>query len=125
MPPKEVLEAIGRVSVVSAGIEDHLHSLYWKLLSTEETIGKVVTGDMRSNRMTEDILRIANAAKLPKAVTDDLEDIFKEFRDKNQKRNQILHWIWSGAHEVESPNYNRPLKKFPIPQKASTNWRTT
>src|ERR1700676_3151443 len=113
MPPKEVLEAIGRVSVVSAGIEDQLHALYWKLLSTEEAVGKVVSGDMRSNRMTEDILRIANAAKLPEAVTDDLQDIFKDFKEKNQKRNQILHWIWSGAHEVESPNYKPTPQKIP------------
>lgn len=55
--------------------------------------------------MTEDILRIARASRQSDAIIEDLEDLFRDFWDKNQKRNQYLHWIWTTSHEVEAPSY--------------------
>lgn len=109
MPPDAVLRALGRVAAVSAGIEDGLHALYWRLLGVEDEAGKVITGDMRSNRMTEDILKLARAQKYPPEKIDDLMDLFGDFREKNQKRNQVLHWIW-GEQGVEAPAYKSQQK---------------
>jgi hypothetical protein len=64
--------------------------------------------------MTGDILRIAKAANTPQPIVDDLEDIFKDFREKNQKRNQCLHWIWSSAQEVDAPSYKPNPQKIPF-----------
>jgi hypothetical protein len=105
MPAPDILQAIGRVSAVSAGIEEELHALYWKLLAVSDGVGKVITGDMRSNRMTEDILRIARASREADGIIKDLEDLFQDFKEKNQKRNQYLHWIWTNTHEIKSPSY--------------------
>ncbi|MET4230192.1 hypothetical protein ABIA85_003459 [Bradyrhizobium sp. LA6.10] len=104
MPPDEVLRALGRVAAVSAGIEDSLHALYWKMLDVEDVAGKVVTGDMRASRMTEDILKLAKATNYPADRVDDLTDLFTDFREKNQRRNQVLHWIWHNQG-VEAPGY--------------------
>ncbi|APG11402.1 hypothetical protein BKD09_24005 [Bradyrhizobium japonicum] len=104
MPPDEILRALGRVAAVSAGIEDSLHALYWKMLGADDEAGKVVTGDMRASRMTEDILKLARAIKHPTESIDDLADLFADFREKNQRRNQVLHWIWD-TQGVEAPGY--------------------
>jgi len=42
MPSQLILKALGRVSVVSASIEEELHALYWKLLGTTDNVGKVI-----------------------------------------------------------------------------------
>jgi len=71
--------------LVSASIEEELHALYWKLLGTTDNVGKVITGDMRANRMTEDILKIAKIAKIDQAKIDDLEDLFQRFQRQKPK----------------------------------------
>jgi hypothetical protein len=87
MPPDDVLKALGRVAAVSAGIEDQLHALYWKMLGVKDEAGKVITGDMRANRMTEDILKLARATNYPREKIEDLEDLFADFREKNKTQS--------------------------------------
>jgi hypothetical protein len=124
MPSQSILKALGRVSVVSASIEEELHAIYWKMLNATDSVGKVITGDMRANRMAEDILKIAKAAKMVQAKIEDLEDLFKDFKEKNQKRNQCLHWIWESSREVKAPAY-KPSQVIPSPPNKSTNLPTT
>lgn len=104
MPPAPVLRALGRVAAVSAGIEDELHAFYWQLLGVRDEIGKIITADMRANRMAEDILKLARSSKQSPNIIDDLVDLFADFREKNQRRNQVLHWIWD-EQGVEAPSY--------------------
>jgi hypothetical protein len=94
MPSDAILRALGRVAAVSAGIEDQLHALYWELLKVRDDVGRIITGDMRASRMTEDILKLARASNRSPAIIEDLIDLFADLREKNQRRNQVLHWIW-------------------------------
>ncbi|SHH21124.1 hypothetical protein SAMN05444169_6335 [Bradyrhizobium erythrophlei] len=94
MPSDAVLRAVGRVAAVSAGIEDELHAIYWKLLSVTDAVGVVITGDMRVSRLCEDLLKLAKATKVPPRIYDDLADVIADLKSKNQKRNEVIHWIW-------------------------------
>ena len=110
MPPDGILRALGRVAAVSSGIEDQLHELYWQLLDVKDDMGRIITGDMRSSRMTEDILKLARASGRPTPIVDDLVDLFADFREKNQRRNQVIHWIWN-EQGVEAPSYKPGQQK--------------
>jgi hypothetical protein len=97
MPPDAVLNALGRVAAVSAGIEEQLHALYWKLLGVGDDAGKVIAGDMRSNRMTEDILKLARAQKYAAEKIDDLVDLFATF--VRRTKSAIKCSIGSGTNK--------------------------
>jgi hypothetical protein len=110
LPSKAMLAAIGRAVVISASIEDILHALHWKYAGLNEAVGPVITGDARATRLTEDILRIAKAAKRPAAVIEDLSDIFTELKLLITTRNQCIHWLWERPdgrrkHTVAPPIY--------------------
>jgi hypothetical protein len=94
LPSNKMLAAIGRTAVVSTSIEDILHRLHWKYAGLSTEVGPVITGDARATRLTEDILRIAKAAKAPQKVIDDLSDIFADLGALIVKRNECSHWLW-------------------------------
>jgi hypothetical protein len=104
MPKDGILKSVGRVAAVSAGIEDELHAIYWKLLGVKDDVGIIVTGDMRASRLCEDIIKLAKAKKLPSGILNDLADIISDLKVKTQKRNEVIHWIW-GESGVEPPSY--------------------
>jgi hypothetical protein len=89
LPREEIMLEIGRIAIVSASIEDLLHTLYWRVSGLNESVGSVITGDARATRLTEDILRIAKAAKADQAVVDDLKDLFSDYARLTMERKQI------------------------------------
>jgi hypothetical protein len=95
LPREEIMLQIGRIAIVSASIEDLLHQLYWRLAGLSDPVGPVITGDARANRLTEDIVRIAKAAKVDHCVIDDLKDVFSAYGLLAIERNKFVHWIWS------------------------------
>lgn len=118
LPPKDMLAEIGRMAVVSAGIEDILHNIYWKFARLDAVIGATITEDARPNRLAEDIIKIAKAAKVSAAQVEDLTDIFSEYRPLARKRNQCIHWIWGTPqgdnHKVVPPSYKRDAREETI-----------
>jgi hypothetical protein len=114
LPREPIMMEIGRLAIVSASIEDLLHMLYWRLAGLADPIGAVITGDARATRLSEDVLRIAKAAKIDQSVIDDLQDIFADLIKLTKERNQFVHWIWSWntkTHEdrIDPPGYKPSL----------------
>lgn len=110
LPRESIIVEIGRIAIVSASIEDLLHSLYWEFAGLTDTIGSVITGDARANRLTEDIIKIARAAKVDQAVIEDLKDVFADYALLATERNKFVHWIWSwntetGEDRIDPPAY--------------------
>ena len=95
LPSEPIMVEIGRIAIVSAGIEDLLHALYWKFAGVADPVGAVITGDARTTRLSEDVIRIAKAAGTNKAIIDDLKDIFSDLVTLAKERNKFVHWIWS------------------------------
>lgn len=62
---------IGRIAIVAASIEDIFHLLHWQFAGLSDSIGPIITADVKPNRLTEDILRIAKIAKLDPAGAQD------------------------------------------------------
>ncbi len=49
-PPADLLEAIGRIAVASAVVDEVLHILYWYYLDALIDVAPIITKDMRPNR---------------------------------------------------------------------------
>jgi hypothetical protein len=71
-PPNTVLQAIGRIAVICASIEDMLHVIHWRYVETSWDIAPILTGDIRPSRLMDDIVRIAVAANEEPARVADL-----------------------------------------------------
>ena len=108
LPRESIMMEIGRIAIVSASIEDLLHDLYWKLAGLTDDIGAVITGDARASRLSEDIIRIAKAAKVDQAKIDDLKDIFSDFTNLTKERNEFVHWIWSWENSTRRDRIDPP-----------------
>jgi len=111
LPREEIMLEIGRIAIVSASIEDLLHSLYWQFAGLNDAVGSVITGDARANRLTEDLIRIARAAKIDQAIIDDLKDIFSEYALLAMERNKFVHWIWSWNTKTRQDRIDPPAYK--------------
>lgn len=125
LPRDEIMLEIGRIAIVSASIEDLLHSLHWKFSGLSNPIGAVITADARSGRLTEDVIRIGKAAKIDHAIIDDLKDIFSDYTQLAAERNKFVHWIWSWNTQtrqdrIDPPGYKPAHQgKYVTPQDAA------
>lgn len=108
LPREEIMLEIGRIAIISASIEDLLHSLYWRFAGLTDSVGPVITGDARANRLTEDVVRIAKAAKTDQAIIDDLKDLFSEYALLAMERNKFVHWIWSWNTKTHQDRIDPP-----------------
>jgi hypothetical protein len=93
-PPNTVLQAIGRIAVICASIEDMLHVIHWRYVETSWDIAPILTGDIRPSRLMDDIVRIAVAANEEPARVADLKDLFADYRELSEQRNKCMHWLW-------------------------------
>jgi hypothetical protein len=93
-PPDDVLAAVGRVAITSASIEDLMHSLFWKYVEVPTDVATIITGDQKPTRLSEDIIKIAAALGEDPDRVQDLRDLFADFKELNEKRNQCVHWMW-------------------------------
>jgi hypothetical protein len=126
LPRDEIMLEIGRIAIVTASIEDVLHSLHWKFSGLTDSVGAVITADARASRLTEDIIRIAKAAEIDQAIIDDLKDIFSEYSSLTIERNKFVHWIWSWNTQtrqdrIDPPGYKPTHQgKYVTPQDVAT-----
>jgi hypothetical protein len=111
LPRDEIMLEIGRIAIVSASIEDLLHSLYWRLAGLTDPVGSVITSDARANRLAEDIIKIAKSAKVDQAIIDDLKDVFSEYALLATERNKFVHWIWSWNTKTRQDRIDPPAYK--------------
>jgi hypothetical protein len=120
-PPDDVLAAVGRVAITSASIEDLMHALFWKYVEVPSEVATIITGDQKPTRLSEDIVKIAAAVDEEPDRVQDLRDLFADFKELNEKRNQCIHWMWhqprqwkrGRKHWLKPPSY-KP-KRSPIP----------
>jgi hypothetical protein len=119
--PDDVLAAVGRVAICSASIEDLMHSLFWKYVEIPYEVATVITGDQKPTRLAEDIVKIAAAQNEEPDRVQDLRDLFADFKELNEKRNQVVHWMWHRPRQWKRgrkhwlvPPFYKP-KKSPIP----------
>jgi hypothetical protein len=99
----DLLQALGQLAVVTAGIEEALHQIYWKHGGLNKHSGPIVTDNLNPKRLSEDILKFARLDPAKANVVADLEVLLAEFEALNTKRNQCLHWIWEKV-EAEQPD---------------------
>jgi hypothetical protein len=113
-PTPQMLNALGFVAVAAAGVEDVLHSLYWRLCGLTQAQGPIVTGNMRLDRLADDMARFAEASKMDRKQVEDLRDTFSDLKQLTTKRNQLLHGIWRKAshtaHKLASPGYRSKVE---------------
>lgn len=98
----EVLQSLGHLAIVSAQIEEEMHKIYWRHAGLDECSGPIVTDILNPKRLAEDIIKLVRLDPRKQRVLADLEVLFKEFEDLNERRNQCLHWIWSVAGQEVS-----------------------
>jgi hypothetical protein len=114
----ELLQAIGKVAVVSANVEQLLHLIYWMHCGLTDKTGPIATGDENPSRLTEDIVKLTKLDALKENILADLQTLFVEYRALVKRRNQCIHWIWSiqgQTPELEkTPPYKviRPIYKI-------------
>ena len=106
-PPTEILEAIGRVAVESASVDETLYLLYWYYLDVLIDVAPIITRDMKPNRIAEDIIKVAIASGEDDDKLKDLRDVIADYRELADKRNKCMHWFW---HQRK----NRRHKKHPL-----------
>lgn len=98
-----LLKALGHFLVVSAEIEEALHRIYWKHAGLTDESGPVVTDNLGSKRLAEDIVKLAKLAPSKAEVAADLQKLMQQFNAINTKRNHCVHWLWA-AMPQEQPD---------------------
>ena len=53
---REWLQELGRIGMFAAWVEETLHEIYWRHAELTVEIGRIITGDLRPNRLSADIL---------------------------------------------------------------------
>lgn len=95
--PPEMLRALGTLAVLSAGVEEMLHQIYWHHAGLDERIGPIVTDNLNPKKLEEDIKKLVQLDHSKANILADLKILFAEFRTLNTKRNHCLHWIWDNS----------------------------
>lgn len=93
-PPNELFEAIGRVAVESASVDETLYLLYWYYLDVLIDVAPIITRDMKPNRIADDIIKVAVASGEEEEKIKDLRDVIADYRELAEKRNKCMHWFW-------------------------------
>lgn len=112
-PPDEILQAIGRIAVLCASIEELLHIIHWRYIDTLLEVAPIlITGDMKPGRLMEDIVKIATVTGEEEPRIEDLKFLFADYRELSDKRNKCMHWIWDQPkkrnlkkHQLYPPSY--------------------
>ena len=108
-----MLQALGKLAVISAQSEEILHELYWKYANLNDKSGPVVTDNLNPKRLSEDILKFAALDKSKAHILADLTILFSEFQTLNTKRNHCLHWIWEAKFGDKPGILNMPENPEP------------
>lgn len=110
----ELLRALGKLTVITAEIEQQFHLLYWKHAALTDQHGPIVTDNLTPKRLSEDILKFTGMDPAKAHIHTDLKILLKEFEALNTERNRCLHWIWSivgvAAPEIVTLSTNAPQK---------------
>ena len=120
MPSGDMLEAIGRLAIITASIEDILHELTWKYLKVPRHVGALLTNEKKLKRLTQDLIKMCKTTKATSLILEDFEDIFVDLEGTAFVRNQCIHWIWeqpkTGVHRLHPPAYmrNKTSVKFSV-----------
>jgi hypothetical protein len=91
----EILQAIGKLAVVSANVEQLLHVIYWMHAGLTGETGPIATSDLGPKSLTESIVKLVKLDPAKANILSDLQLLFVEFRAVVKRRNQCIHWIWS------------------------------
>jgi len=108
----QMLQALGRVAVHAAIVEQQIHVAYWQYAGLTRGVGQIITGHMRPKIVFQDLFKIANETKAISGRIVDLEEISLTYGALAEQRNELLHWIWQSdaedkEHTVYAPGYMR------------------
>ena len=92
---REWLQELGRIAMFAAWVEETLHEIYWRHAELTVEIGRIITGDLRPNRLSADILKLMKLRPDEKARLADIKILISEYKNLAEQRNQCIHWIWS------------------------------
>lgn len=100
-------EALGKLTIRFSWLHFQLEVFGWKLWKLELSTGTVLTKDLQTKHLVDKLRQSAGRA-IPKAA--DLRDfklILKKVEKVAEKRNELLHSLWS----FNSENVTRISKK--------------
>ena len=124
VPSNAVLQEIGRLAIITAGVEDLIHGIIWRYLNIEDSLGSVITGRFKLKQLQDNCIKILKAADAPTLILKDLEEIFSEIDKSAELRNKCVHWIWhrahsgsKGLHRLDPPAYQQEKKEIYISAK--------
>jgi len=111
VPAEDALVQIGYMTVVTAGVEDTLHALYWNFAKMSDKLGRIITGDLKPNRLCGDIVKLAESSRKSNAIVTDLKSLFRDLDILTKYRNRCVHWIWDNSsktgHKLYAPAYHK------------------
>lgn len=107
-PEPDVLAKLGKAAIVAASIDDILHAIYWMHAKLSDSMGMVITRDLKSDRLANELIKIAEAANADAAILADLKDLLQQHKTLAEFRNRLIHWIWNesigGQIELTPPS---------------------
>lgn len=106
--------AVGELTLRSAAVERALDALCWVL--KHRRFGPFETTGQPLVRILErlDVLADEEEPELAKA----LRWVTEEVRDLKERRNHIVHGLWTPTDQTDTWQVTRAMKKDPIPQAA-------
>ncbi len=112
----DMLQAIGHLAVITSGIEELLHQIYWKHAGLNERSGPIITHNHNPKLLSEDIIKFVQLMPAKAHILADLKVLFAEFETINTKRNHCLHWIWDTGEEEREESSGIVLSAGPVPK---------
>jgi len=91
---QEDLAALGRIALISTGIEMVVEAMIWELLGVEEAPGRAVTERARPFWLTERLERLAKRTDLEPTLASDVIEFARVSKTMFKVRNDNLHSVW-------------------------------
>lgn len=104
--------ALGKLTIRFSWLHFVLEVFGWKLWKLEPGAGMVLTKDLQTKHLIEKLRQSADFA-IPKAADlKDFKSILKRVEKAAEKRNELLHSMWSfGSGSISRFNRKRPTVK--------------
>jgi hypothetical protein len=93
------LAALGRIALISTGIQMVVEMMIWELLGVEEAAGRALTDKATPSWLVDRLKRLARRTNLEPSLASQILDFAQASKTMFEVRNDNLHNVWVSLEE--------------------------
>lgn len=93
------LAALGRIALISTGIQMVVEMMIWELLGVEEAAGRTLTDKATPSWLVDRLKRLAKRTNLEPSLASEVVEFARAAKTMFDVRNDNLHNVWISLEE--------------------------